>query len=343
MGTWQVRAAVGVLAAAGWAAAWPATGTTEENAPAKAPAGADATKADEAAALKIEKYLAGIEERLKDLQADSGQVSMAEVAAQGAAKGQDVVKIQQELEKGSKKPEHLQYRAAVEAVAGQYRALAEKCARIVNMTKALDRDREKAPPEVQARIDAVSKLAADKYRSLLEKVAELYDKCADAKNALAAYQSIYQMTPEAKRDRPMKQKLADLCKKAGDARNAAAMYKAILESIPENERYKDRKFVEDAAAACKDAGDLRTALLLYKALWDAIPEKDRAKDWALGEKLADLCEKAGDHRSALQVYQMCYDAMSDTDKKDKKKGVPLKAKIQLLRVKLGMPPLIPAA
>jgi hypothetical protein len=268
---------------------------------------------------------------------------MAEVAAQGAAKGQDVQKIRQELEKGSKKAEHLQYRAAVEAVAGQYRALAERCGRIVNMTKTLERDREKAPADVQARIDAVSKLAADKYRSLLGKVAELYDKCADAKNALAAYQSIYQMTPEAKRDRPMKQKLADLCKKVGDARNAAALYKAILESIPENERYKDRKLVEDAAAACKDAGDLRTALLLYKALWDAIPEKDRAKDWALGEKLADLCEKAGDRRSALQVYQMCYDAMSDTDKKDKKKGVPLNAKIQLLRVKLGIPPLMPAA
>lgn len=340
MGRWQIRLALGVLAAAAWAAAWPATGVAAEKTEDKPAAGADAPKADEAAVAKLARQIANIEDRLKGLQAEASQVSMAEVAAQGVAKGEDIGKIREDLEKGSRKPEHLQYRAAMESVAGQYRALAERYERVVGMTKTLDRDREKAPADKQAQIDDLSKRAGDKYRSLLEKIVDVYEKCADYRNAVQVYPALYQATPEAKRDRPMKQKLCDLYKKVGDARNAAAMFKSILESIPEKERYKDRKFVDEGAALCKDAGDFRTALLLYKALWDAIPQKDRAKDRDLGEKIGDLLsDKLGDPRSALQIYQICFDPLPDGDKKDPKKGGPLYVKIQNLRSKLGLPPL----
>lgn len=340
MGAWKIRLALGVLAAAALAAAWPAAGVAAEKTEDKPAAGADAPKADETAGVKLARQIANIEDRLKGLQAEASQVSMAEVTAQGVAKGQDIGKIREDLEKGSRLPEHLQYRAAMEAVAGQYRALAERYERVVGMTKTLERDREMAPADKQAQIDDLSKRTGDKYRSLLEKVVEVYEKCADYRNALQVDQTLYQATPEAKRDRPMKQKLCDLYKKVGDMKNAAAMFKSIFESIPEKERYKDRKFVDEGAALCKDAGDFRTAILLYKALWEAIPQKDRAKDRDLGEKIGDLLsDKLGDPKSALQIYQMVFDPLPDADKKDPKKAGGLYVKIQNIRLKLGLPPL----
>lgn len=201
------------------AAAWPVAGVALEKTEDKPAAGADTPKVDEADVVKLAKQIANIEDRLKSLQAEASQVSMAEVAAQGVAKGQDTRQVRDELEKGSKKPEHLQYRAAMEAVAGQYRALAEKYERVLGMTKILERDREKAPADKQAQIDDLSKRAADKHRSLLEKIVEVYEKCADYKNALQVYQGFYQAISEAKRDRPMKQKLCDLYKKVGDAKD----------------------------------------------------------------------------------------------------------------------------
>jgi len=372
MGTWRIRLALGVLAAAAWAAAWPATGVAEE----KAPGGADAPKADETAAAKFEKQILNIEDRMKNLQQEEFRASMATVKAQGVADGADIEKYRQELEKGSKKKEHLEYRAALEAAAAQWWGLAEKYERIISMLKGLERDREKASADMQAKGDELTKRAQDKYRSFLEKAVSCCSRCADYKNALRAELSLYQSTPEANRDLAMKKELADLYKKAGDTKNAVALYKGILDAIPEKDRFKDRKLVEEIANFSKSAGDFRTtlllykglweaipekdrgkdgglgrtlaelyekvgdlrgALLVYKAIWEAVPEKDRAKDWGLGEKIGDVCEKAGDPKSALQIYQMCYDAMPDNEKKDKKKGVPLNAKIQMLRAKLGVP------
>jgi tetratricopeptide (TPR) repeat protein len=382
MGMWQIRLAVGLLVCAGWAASWPVAAPAEEKAPAKAPAAADAPKPDETAIAKIEKQITGIEDRMKTLQQEEFQVSMAAVTAQKVADGADVEKYRQELEKGSKKREHLEYRAAMESAAGQWRTFADKYERIVNMTKTLERDRDKAPPEVQAKIDGLAKRANDKYRSILDKVMSNYEKCADYRNVLQIYQAIYQSTPEAKRDRGMKKELAGLYKKAGDAKNSLALYKSMFDAIPEKERLKDRGFVEEVATFYKDMGDFRNALLLYKALWDALPEKDRGKDgnlgkalaemyekvgdlraatlvykavwnataekdrgkdWGMGEKLGELCDKMGDFRAALSVYQISYDAMSDGDRKDKNKGGKLNNKIVSLKAKLGISAATPAA
>jgi hypothetical protein len=369
MGTWQFRVALGLMVCAGWAASWPATGAAEEKPPAKAE-GADTAKADEAFIAKLEKQIQGVEDRMKNLQQEEFQVSMAAVKAQSVADGADVEKYRQELEKGSKKREHLEYRAAMEASAGQWRAFTDKYERIVSMAKALERDRDKAPPALQTKIDDLIKRANDKHRSLLDKVMSSYEKCADYKNVLQIYQLIYQTTPEAKRDRAMKKELAGLYKKAGDTKNSLALYKSMLDAVPEKERFKDRGLVEEVAVAFKDGGDLRTACQLYKALWESIPEKDRGKenfargygevcekagdlrsallvyktvwdasdkkDWGFGEKVGDLYDKMGDAKTALAVYQAAYDNMSDGDKKDKNKGGKINAKIQNLKGKLGI-------
>jgi hypothetical protein len=371
MGTWQIRLAIGILVGAGWVTCGPAARVAAEEAPAQA----EAPKADEAVTAKVEKQINTIEDRLKPLQQEEFQASMATVKAQQVAEGADVTKYQEELAKGSMKKDHLDYRAALQSAAAQWRALAEKYDRISTMIKALDRDREKVSPSLQAKIDELAKRAGDKYRAALEKIVSCYTKCADYRNAVVAQQNIYQMTPEAKRDREMKKELAGLYKKAGDIKSSVALYQSTLEAIPEKDRMKDRKLVQEVAAAIRDAGDLRTAMQLYKTLWDSIPEKERGKDknfdiakaladlydkagdarnaavfykafwdasdkkdWGTGDKLGDLCDKLGDPRTALTVYQAAYDGMNDNDKKDAKKGKKLLAKIQNLKTKLGIRP-----
>lgn len=383
MGTWQIRLAIGLLVGAGWMTCGPTARVVAEEAPAQAeapkadeaPKTAEAPKPDEAVTAKVEKQINTIEDRMKPLQQEEFQVSMATVKAQQVAEGGDVAVYQQKLAEGNMKKEYLEYRAALESAAGQWRALAEKYDRIITMIKALDRDREKVPPAMQAKIDDLAKRAGDKYRAALEKIVTCYTKCADYKNAVAAQQNIYQMTPEANRDREMKKELAGLYKKAGDLKSAVALYKSTLEAIPEKDRMKDRKLVEEVAIAVKDAGDLRSAVQLYKSLWDSIPEKDRdkaknpdiakalanlydtagdarsavvfykafwdasdKKDWGAGEKLGDLCDKLGDPKTALTVYQAAYDGMDKPTKDDKKKGGKLLAKIQNVKTKLGIRP-----
>jgi hypothetical protein len=321
MGMWQIRLALGLLVCAGWAASWPATATAEEKAPAKAPAGADAPKPDETAVAKIEKQITGIEDRMKNLQQEEFQVSMAAVTAQKVADGADVEKYRQELEKGSKKREHLEYRAAMESAAGQWRAFAEKYERIVNMTKALERDRDKASPEVQTRIDDLAKRANDKHRSILDKIISNYEKCADYRSAAQTYMSVYQATPEAKRDRGMRQRLAELSERCGDVKGALAMYKAMFEAMPEKGRLKDRQFVEKFAVLYEKAGDVKNALAMYKAMFEAIPEKDRMKDRQFVERLAGLYEKAGDGRTTVLLYKGLWDATAEKERgKDAKFG-----------------------
>jgi len=443
MGAWQIRLALGVLAAAGWVTLWPASGISEEKPPAQTGADmpkadtpkadtpkadtpkadtpkadtpkadtpkadtpkadtpkadtpktdtpkadapkaetpeaeapkAETPKADEATLARIEKQLLNIEDLLKGLQQEEAQASLAQVTAQGVAKGADIDEIRKQLASGSKKKVHLDYRAAMQGVAAQWLGLSEKYDRIIGITKPLERDRDRVTPSLQMRIDNLSKRASGKYRSALEKVVTCFTRCADYKNAVQAQLVIYQMTPEANRNREMKMELAALYKNAGDLKNSLALYKSVLDAVPEKERLKDRKLIEEVAKAYKDAGDVRTALALYKglweaipekergkdagfgrefadfcekagdirsallaykAVWDAIPEKERGKDLGMGEKLADLCEKAGDLRSALIILQTCYDAMSDGDKKDTKKVRKLQMKIQSVKSQLGI-------
>ena len=379
MGMWQVRLAFGLLVGAGWVISWPAIDLAAEKPPAnaegttKTEGAGEAPKADEAATAKIEKQINGIEDRMKSLQQEEFQVSIIALKAQAVAEGADIEKYRQELEKGSKKKEHLEFRAAMESAAGQWRTIAEKYERIVNMTKTLERDREKATPALQAKIDELSKRATDKYRSLVDKVVSSYEKCADYKNAIQAYLGIIQLTPENKRDRGMKEKLGDLYERSGDFKDAMTLYKGILDSIPEKDRFKDRQLVEKVAGLyekigdfknamtlykgilesipekdrfkdrgpvdkivglCEKIGDFRTAAALYKGVWTAIPEKDRGADKGFGEKFGDLCDKAGDPKTALNVYRLTYGKIpADKQAKD---GAGLKKKIRILEANLGI-------
>ena len=334
MGTRLTRTASGVMVAVGCLALWSAPAFGAATA---AGANPDATKAsgDEAAAARIEKQIAGIQERLATLQQEALTVSLAAMKAQQAAQGtEDPNKIRAELAKGNHKREYLEYKAACENAAQQYQALAEKHLRVAGMVKALERDREKAPAELQPRLDELSNRAQDKYRSLLEKAVDYYDKCANFKSAIQTYQNLYQSLPEDKRDRTLKEKIADLYERAGDLKNAAAFYKSIFDSLPEKERFADRNLCQKLSALYERGGDLRSAIRIYEGLWNAPPPNERGKDRALGDKLGDLLEKAGDLKSALEVYKICYESIPADKRETDGKG--LWDKIYNLEIKLGL-------
>ena len=334
MGTRLTQTASGVMVAVGCLALWSPPAFGAANA---AGANPDATKASggETAAARIEKQIASIQERLATLQQESLTVSLAAMKAQQAAQGtEDPNKIRAELAKGNHKREYLEYKAACENAAQQYEALAEKYLRVAGMVKALERDREKAPAELQPKLDELSNRAQDKYRSLLDKVVEYYDKCANVKSAIQTYQSLYQSLPEDKRDRTLKEKIADLYEKAGDLQNAAALYRSIFDSIPEKERFADRNLCQRLSALYEKAGDLRSAIRIYEGLWNVPPPNERGKDRALGDKLGGLLEKAGDLKSALEVYKICYESIP-ADKRETD-GKALRDKIYNLEIKLGL-------
>ncbi|MBM4019586.1 MAG: tetratricopeptide repeat protein [Planctomycetes bacterium] len=307
---------------------------------AKAEAGADTAKpaADEAAVQKMEKQVAGVQDRMSALQQEEFNISMVTLKGQQAAiqgiEGQGLDKVRDELAKGSHNKEHLEYRAAMLAAAQQWQAFAEKYSRVLSMIKTLERDRDKAPAEMQTKIDELSKRAQDKYRSLLEKVADFYDKCAEFRQALQIYASLYQSLPENKRDRGLKEKLGDLYERTGDLKSALALYKGIFDAIPEKARFKDKNACLKLAGVYEKMGDVRNAALIYKGFWDAVAEKDRTKERSTGEKLGDICEKAGDMKSALDLYKACL-ASIPADKQEKD-GAGLRKKIYNLEIKLGL-------
>jgi tetratricopeptide (TPR) repeat protein len=301
----------------------------------------DDTKSSGSEALiaRIEKQMGAVQDRMTELQNEEFKVSMGIMQAQQKATQalKDPAKAPDELAKGNKTRELLEYRNVMVQAAQAWQGFAEKFQRCVNMMKALERDREKAPADLQAKIDELNNKVDAKYRSLLEKAADCYDKVAEFRSALGIYLAIFQSIPEAKRatEKDLMLKIAGLYGKAGDVRNALATYQNALAGVPEKERFKDKKTGEQLANLYEKAGDLKSAFLTLKGTYEAVPEKDRyTKEKGLGEKLGGLYEKLGDYRSALELYKKLLEAIP-ADKREKD-GKGLRDKIAACETKLGI-------
>jgi len=294
-GSRALLALVGLAFLAGWVLCGPAVAAEKAAPPAKA--GADgaspaAGKSDEGGGSKIEKTIATIQDRLMQLQNEEFQVSMEALKIQQA--GQQGVdspdKARDELAKGNTKPEYRAYKQALITAASKWQNFDARFAPLASQVKGLEREREKAPADVQAKIDDVTKKVMDKHRSLLERIADLYEKCADYRDALQAYQMILKDVPQNKlaAERPLREKIAGCYKGMGDFKTAFASYKAIFDGIPEKDRMKDKKIGTAMVDCLEKMNDLKDALELCKALLAATPgDKD------LTNKVAEIEKKGG--------------------------------------------------
>ena len=251
-------------------------------------AGEAAGDAKAGLAARLEKQIASIEQRMMSLQEQELNLSMKIMQArQKASEG-----VEGESGKGLR-----QYKAIMVSCARQLQTFGAKLQPLLKQVKALQRDREKAPEPLKARIDTVTARAESKYRTNLDKVAQIYKQCAEFRAALGINLSIYK-------------------------------------SIPANQRAKDVVLIETIGELYQKAGDPRNALLFYKGLFEAKDPKSRYNDRKLGMKVAELYTKCNDNRSALQLYQALFNALP-RDKRTANEGKELLKKIEEVEAKSG--------
>ncbi len=248
---------------------------------------------------RVEKQIASIEERMMLLQEQELNLSMKIMQArQKASEGvENPGKIAEKLAKGESGKGLRQYKAIMISCARQLQAFGAKLQPLLKSVKVLQRDREKAPEPLKARIDTVTARVESKHRTNLEKVAQIYKQCAEFRAALGIYLSIYK-------------------------------------SIPANQRAKDTVLTETIGELYDKGGDPKNALLFYKSLFEAKSPKTRYNDRKLGMKVAELYAKCGDKRSAVQLYQALFNALPK-DKRTEKDGQELLKKIEGIEGKSG--------
>jgi len=172
-----------------------------------------------------------------------------------------------------------QYKQIMLKAAQQYAAFDNQLAAVLKSLKFTDHEKESAPADLKTRLDAAIAKYTAKHRTILERVAEIYDRVAEYRPALQAYTADYQL-------------------------------------IPEKERAKEKKLIEKLGDLSDKCGDFKNAVLYYKILFDATPEAQRWKNWQFNEKFADVLVRAGDPADALQIYQQTLAAMDANTKKD---------------------------
>ena len=241
------------------------------------PAGKGAGQpADQPQQSRIEKEVSAAEAKLMTVQTQEMTLSTNLMAAQLQANQlvADPGRINEKFAKGTITPGMAQYKQVMLRCAQQYASLDNQVLTILKSLKALDRERDAAPAEMQARLEAIVAKYQAKHRSCLERLGELYDRVGEFRLALQAYLAVFQM-------------------------------------IPEKDRAKERKLIEKIASLYEHCGDFRNALGFYRIIWDATAERDRIRDGQLCDRLCNMLDKTGDFQDELALYRQRLDNTTD--------------------------------
>lgn len=287
----------------GLAAAWACGRRTlagesgDSAAPAAQPAAPPAAPSSaEVAAAKAEKLISSVRDKMNDFQKEEFHLEMASMKSMFAASQgiKDLGKAADQIAKDAMTPELRVYRAAVLGAAGKWHEFQQRYSGIGRTLSTLERDRAGLPKKLQDEIDSLAMRFDQKNRGLVMKVADMYERVAEYRGALAIYGDLYKDIPEDKRkgERALKEKIAGLCEKVGDPASALGLVKGIVEDRPEKDRYKDRKLGEWLGRLYEKTGDIENALEVCKKTLNAVPADKRAKDGAaLKKKIGELEKK----------------------------------------------------
>ncbi|MBE3070326.1 MAG: hypothetical protein IMZ66_08830 [Planctomycetes bacterium] len=294
---------------------------------------------DNATVERLEKQVFAFEDRLDRLQIEESELQMATMKAEWAAARSlaEPGKAGEQMAKGALSPELRRYRDAVLRGVQQWQAFRGRFVRFAATVRPLEHQREGLPPRVRAKINNLLARVQAKDRSLLVKLANLYEKVAEYRSAMAARMTIYKAMPPDRRagERAFTEKIADLAEKCGDYRTALTLIRSVVEARSEKDRYGDKRLGERLGDLYAQSGDPGSAFQAYKATFEAIDEKSRYGERGLGEKLGDLCEQSGCLADAMALYRRLYDAIPE-DKREQD-GAGLAANIAALERRLGNP------
>jgi len=247
---------------------------------------------------RVEKQIESIESRMMLLMEEELNLSVRIMQAQQKANAglKNPSKAAERLSKGEKASELRQYKAIMLWCVKQRQACNAKLLPLLESVKALQRDREKAPEALKARIDAVTARIEGKHRANMEKIANLYAQCAEWRTAFGIYSKLYSEMPENERvkNTVMTEKMMELCGKVQDPKSSLMLYRSLFEAKSVKDRYHDRKLGEKVAKAYEKCGDFRSAYRVYNALHDAIPRDKREKDGkGLRDRMKEMEKKLG--------------------------------------------------
>lgn len=289
MSRWLLSLVVVTLSLNGWASPAPAADTPAGKAGAVKNTAAEKPEKPgaDAPGSKLEKMLASAEDRYTAIQTQELQLSMEVLTIQAKAQQalKDPAKAREELEKPGGSKELRDYKAAMLACAAKWQGFEQKIQGLLSIIKPLEAQRDKAPAELQPRIDQLVSRTHEKHRAVQEKIADCYDKVAAYKEALQAYGAIYQGLPEKQRasDRTLIEKLAGLCEKLKDYKRALEFYMVTYKGKSEKDRNGDRKLSENLSRCYEKLGDMASALDFAKKALATSPD-----DKGLKERVAKL-------------------------------------------------------
>jgi len=260
------------------------TPSTEETKPVKEPT-AEETEAE----AQLEKQIAALRDQMMRLQKDEFRVT-ADTAKKEMAANQPGIKP-------------AAARAWYMSAISDWRGMNAKFGRVMSAAEKLDRERDKAPKNLQAQIDLWVKRVYQKQTDLVERLVGLYQKAGDPKSAVAVYAAMLDKIPEHRKENPvaMVERLVGLYQGAGDAKSAVAVYAAMLDKIPEQRRENPRAMKERLADLTAAAGNHKAALAQYTEILKSLPEKQQKEDLGLQWKIGETYEKMGNNVAAVQI------------------------------------------
>jgi tetratricopeptide (TPR) repeat protein len=251
----------------------------------------------ETPAERTQRLVTWIQDRLGALQNEEIQLSMLEETnlARVVEKIDNADAAAENLFRGKLTPELTGYRQVLLTAVVQWQLLAARYVPVITQAKALDKS--KASADLAPIIDQVQGRLQEKQRSLQEKVAALYQRAGDYRNAVKLYAALFQAIPVAKRpdEKKLLEKIADLYFKMEDNPNALAGYKLLFELTPEKDRYRDSGTGWRICEVLDRMKDYRNELQLLKALSEASPNEGRLKD-----KIRDVQKKTGQPQPATK-------------------------------------------
>jgi acetyl esterase/lipase len=321
-------------------------GAAKSDSPADAKSNAAKTDASEAAAAKAEKTLAGVQERLTQLQTEQSRLDMEVLKAQqrvnesrAAAGGRGANPAGRGTNPGGP--------GANPGGPGpnQGGPGPNPGGRGTNFG-----GRDPNMPPGQGTLRAADSLeyrkacvsAAQQYQVLdtkcLSLVKTMQGLAKESPGLSAELQARISETAAkvAARRRAILEKIGSLYVSAGEWKSALAAYMQVYKDIPEDQRTKESNLMGTLADLCEKVQDYKAAAFFYKSILDGLPEGQRWRNRALCDKLCRVLEQAGDLKSALAVYKSMLEALPPNVRDaDRGPATDLNRRIENLERQLG--------
>jgi tetratricopeptide (TPR) repeat protein len=220
--------------------------------------------AQEAVAIeRVEKQIASVRDKLAALQNEEMEISVKTMKLQlnGAQNVKDMEHASENLFKGTLGPGLAEYKQSLVTSVQMWQAFGEKVNRLLSVAKAMERDRERAPKSVQPKIQDIFSQVEVKYRSIVLKMADLYERGGDYRNAVIFYQTALELLPKKARyqDKDLVQRMAGMLEKLKEFKVELQLLRAYAAANPTDTSYiqKINELEKKYGAAAPAAGGRR--------------------------------------------------------------------------------------